>query len=109
MAEIFEVDRKTSRKWKKILKENHVQLRLIVYAYQGKEETADYEVEIQKDLKSLEKLENPQKGKCGFCEQTKLLVWQLEFADGLWNRICQDSYERLKRYSLQEDWKIKNL
>jgi excinuclease UvrABC ATPase subunit len=109
MEEIFNVDRKTTRKWKKTLKENRKPLRLIVYAHKGEEKEADWEAEIPKDLKSIKKLENPQKGKCDFCEETKLLVWQLEYVDGLWSRICQDNYERLKGHSLEEEWKIENL
>ena len=109
MEKIFNVDRKTTRKWKKTLKENRKPLRLLVYAHKGEEKEAEWEAEIPKDLKSIKKLENPQKGKCDFCEQTKLLVWQIDYVDGLWNRICQDNYERLKGYSLEEEWKIENL
>ena len=109
MENIFDVDRKTMRKWKKILRENHSPQQLIVYAHLGLEEFANRKTEIPKDLQAVRKIENPQKGKCDFCEQNKLLVWQLEYSFGLWNKICQDSYERLKGYSLEEEWKIENL
>jgi transcription elongation factor Elf1 len=109
MENIFDVDRKTMRKWKKTLRENHDPLRLIVYAHIGMDESADRKAEIPQDLRAVRKLENPKKGKCDFCEQNKLLVWQLEYTGALWNKICQESYERLKGYSLKEEWKIQNL
>jgi len=97
------------RKWKKTLRRNQRPLKLFVYAHLGIAKSADWKAEIPKDLKAVRKFENPQKGVCEFCERKETLVWQLEYEGALWNKICQESYERLKHYALEENWKIPNL
>jgi len=109
MEKIFDVDRKTMRKWKKVLRENCSPQQLIVYAHLGIEESADWKVEIPKDLQAIRKIENPKEGKCDFCETNKLLVLQLEYRAARWNKICIESYERLKQLALKENWNIPNL
>ena len=108
MERIFDVDRKTMRKWKEILRKQDQNMqpktRLLIRANFG-HETSDLEVEIPQDLVAATKLNNPTKGKCSYCNKSRLLTWQLKFSNASWTNICQESFEALKKLSIQEKWK----
>jgi hypothetical protein len=108
MENIFDVDRKTMRKWKKTIRENREHPGLFVYGHLGMVESEERKAEIPKDLVGVRKLDNPKKDICDFCGQIKPLIWRLELDGALWNDICQESYEMLKRYSSEGKWKIPN-
>jgi hypothetical protein len=106
IKEIFNVDRKTIRKWKTVLKEKRVPLKLRVYARQEEGQPANGYAEIPSEIKLILKLEKPYRGKCDFCEQIKLLSWRIQYTNGSWSDICEHNYERLIEYSKDYEWQI---
>ena len=109
MEEIFNTDRKTTRKWKKVLKENRKPFKFKIWARQSEDQIEDSKAEIPTEIKSFAKLEKPHKEYCDFCGQIKLLTRRINYANSSWSDICEDSYETLKTWSLEHEWKIEAL
>jgi hypothetical protein len=106
MEHLFNVDRKTIRKWKRPLKE---QLRITKLGISTRKQgnyRAFSAVEFPKEIKSITKLDKPYKDKCDFCEEPQLLEWRITFVNGSWSDLCKSSFERLKEQSLEYDWEI---
>jgi hypothetical protein len=80
---------------------------VIVWAHRTENDSEVLQAEIPKELKSVMRVEKPQKGKCDLIGHVKLLNWRLNYVNGLWSGICEDCYEMLKRFSLKEEWEIK--
>lgn len=109
LKSLFDVDRKTIRKWKRNLKENRGTLRIGVKTRQMDGQSTYAIVEIPKEIASVIRLEKPYKDKCDFCEETKLLNWRIKYTNGSWSDICKSSFERLKDQSLEHEWEIEKV
>ena len=100
---IFEIDRKTIRNWKRKLKEKQGTLKIGIKTHQSDEQSEYSVIEIPKEIKSINRLEKPYKEQCDFCEKNKLLSVQIHYTNGSWSTMCEQSYEKLKDYSLEEE------
>jgi hypothetical protein len=109
MEEIFNTDRKTTRKWKKTLKEKRKPVTFGIFARQSEDQLEDSTAKIPQEVKSVVKLEKPHKDNCDYCNQLKLLTRRINYVNGSWSDICEDSFESLKVASLEHEWKIEEL
>ena len=97
IAKLFNVDRKTIRKWKRLLKEKRKPSKWGVYIYQKNGSLESGSIEIPKDLLAVIKLERPYKGKCCFLGGDYDLIWRIKYTNGCWSDICQSVYETFKK------------
>lgn len=106
LHEIFDVDRKTIRKWKNIVKERLSPLKLRVTTHKGNNLNPDTLIELPKELKSIIKLENPYNGKCDHSkfEKNEDLTHQITYSDGSWSDICQSCSNWTKLAVCERDW-----
>lgn len=101
LEKIFNVTRKTIRKWRKTLKEKSVfQINLRKRALsRDSDGRRKYKIiDIPSEVEFLKKLDKSIKGECDFCEKPKLLSWRLQFVDGSWSDICEESKTFIERY-----------
>jgi len=75
LERIFDVTRKTIRKWKRILQKHAI-------------------VEFPGEAEPATRLEKPYEDECAFCQEPKLLYWRIRFVDGSWSDICGSCYTR---------------
>jgi hypothetical protein len=101
LEEIFNVTRKTIRKWKRNLQKAYTPLKISVLTRQTEGQPKYMTVEVPAKVDSLLKLEEPYEDQCDFCEQHKLLCWRLRYVGGSWSDICDDSYRSFEQ-SLKE-------
>lgn len=101
LENIFNVTRKTIREWRKTLQENSfflIHLRLEVSSHLVEGQTRYDIVDIPDEVDFLVRLEKPREDKCDFCEKAKLLSWRLQFVDGSWSDICEESKTFIEGY-----------
>jgi hypothetical protein len=104
LKDIFCVDRKTMRKWKKTLIMQDQIWRLRIHFRQKEQEREFGIIEFPTEVKSITKLETPYKGMCDFCETEKSLDWRIYYSNESWSDICTTNYEWLKDMSLKHGW-----
>jgi len=95
---MFNVTRKTIRRWKKTLKNNSslcgsIRLEVLIRRMEGQPQNKL--VEIPEEIESVTRLEKPRKDKCDFCQTVKLLSWRFRYSDGSWSDICDNSYKNI--------------
>jgi transcription initiation factor TFIIIB Brf1 subunit/transcription initiation factor TFIIB len=97
LAELFNVDRKSIRKWKWLLKKEVRPPKWEIWLHQ---ENGLFEfgfIEIPKDIQVALKLEKPYKSICCFCGRNSELIWRIKYTNGCWSDICLSSYEMFKK------------
>lgn len=97
LAELFNVDRKTIRKWKNLLLEGDKSPKWGVYIYQENGSLESDTIEIPKDIKAVVKLEKSYKGRCCILGRNSDLIWRIKYTNGGWSDICQSIYETFKK------------
>jgi hypothetical protein len=105
IKEIFNVDRKTTRKWKNIFTEHNKHIKLgILTRVNGNHEHAI--VEFPTEVKSIIPIKPPHEDTCDFCQKTQLLSRRINFNKGSWSDICEKTYESLMRQSVEHEWEL---
>jgi hypothetical protein len=97
LAELFNVDRKTIRKWKNVLEKREKPSIWGVDIFQENGVIESGKFEFPKDIQAVTKLEKPYKGSCSFLGRTSSLIWRIKYTNGGWSDICQSAYETFKR------------
>ena len=97
LAELFNVDRKTVRKWKNLLKKGSRPPKWGIHLYQENGSLEFGSIEITKDSQAVAKLEKPYKGTCCLFDRDSELIWRIKFSNGCWSDICQPAYELFKK------------
>lgn len=106
LQQIFGIDRKTIRKWRRVLEKNFRNIRLIVHARQKQNERAYSTIEFPKEVKTITRLDKPTKDECDFCQKIELLTWRINYVNESWSDICKSSREMIKDMAQERDWEI---
>jgi hypothetical protein len=93
IADIFKVDRKTIRKWKKILEEFRPRPVWSSFTYFRDGSSAYAEADLPDEVESATKLVKPYLLKDDYGE---MLSWRVTYTDGSWTDLSDGSYECFK-------------
>jgi transcription initiation factor TFIIIB Brf1 subunit/transcription initiation factor TFIIB len=97
ISEIFNVDRKTIRKWKTMLEQKMRPPKWGVWLYRENGSLQSGVIEIPQDIQGVVKLEKPYKSSCCFLGKQDYLIWRIKYVNGSWSDICQSIYESFKK------------
>ena len=97
LSEIFNVDRKTIRKWKTLMLQQRPKVTwgVNVYNSAGLIETA--RIEIPEDIIEVIKLGQPSADKCCFFVGKHPLCWRIKYRNGNYSDISSEAYEAFKK------------
>ncbi|MBN1245550.1 hypothetical protein JXA31_08150 [Candidatus Bathyarchaeota archaeon] len=97
ISEIFNVDRKTIRKWKRQMEEKRHHPKWGVYIYRPNGLLESGIIEIPEDIEAVTKLEKPYNGKCCILGGDYPISWRIKYKNGSWSDICQRAYESFQK------------
>lgn len=97
ISEITNVDRKTLRKWKNLLKEKYDKTKLSIQVHKQDGESDFALIDIPDDIAEVVKLDQPYVGECQFSLKNCRLEWRIKYQNETWSDISQNAYELFKQ------------
>lgn len=104
LQKVFNVDRKTVRKWKNIVKERIKPPRLNGVTVHKENSLNPYVVVEVQEVKDITKLEKPQKGKCDYFQRDDILTHRITYFNGSWSDVCESCAEWIKLSVCEYYW-----